>query len=102
MLSILCLVYFTLYVRAASLPPWREAVQTRLSNLVHLEQTTLGPQSTLESWIDQEEKVALEKLLANIAPGGKNVKQAAAGTVVASPSQTDPDYWYQCKRPPKL
>jgi glucoamylase len=59
-------------------------------------------QNTLEQWIEQEERIALDKLLANVAPGGRNVeaKGVAPGTVVASPSTQEPDYWYQCK--PKL
>jgi glucoamylase len=55
-------------------------------------------QDTLDGWIHKEERIALEKLLANIAPGGRNVdgKGVADGTVIASPSQDEPDYWYQC------
>jgi glucoamylase len=57
-------------------------------------------QNTLEQWIEQEERIALDKLLANIAPGGRNVqgKGVAPGTVIASPSTQEPDYWYQCKQ----
>lgn len=56
-------------------------------------------QDTLDAWIQQEERIALEKLLDNISPGGRNVEGhgVAPGTVVASPSQDGPDYWYQCK-----
>ena len=56
-------------------------------------------QDTLDAWIQHEERIALEKLLANVAPGGRNVqgKGVADGTVVASPSQHGPDYWFQCK-----
>jgi glucoamylase len=55
-------------------------------------------QDTLDTWIDKEERSAQEKLLANIAPGGKNVEGRGVmpGTVVASPSKDEPDYWYQC------
>jgi glucoamylase len=68
----------------------------------HVQQHQQIPlQDTLDAWIDKEEQIALEKLLANIAPGGRNVdgKGVAAGTVVASPSQDGPDYWYQCTCP---
>lgn len=56
-------------------------------------------QDTLDTWIQQEEQIALDKLLANVSPGGRNVQGqgVAPGTVVASPSRNDPDYWYQCK-----
>jgi glucoamylase len=55
-------------------------------------------QDSLDAWIQREENIALDKLLANVAPGGRNVdgKGVADGTVVASPSQDEPDYWYQC------
>ena len=54
---------------------------------------------SLDSWIQREEQIALDKLLANIKPGGLNVEGksgVADGTVIASPSQRHPDYWYQC------
>lgn len=56
-------------------------------------------QETLDTWLAREESIALDRLLANVAPGGRNVEEkgVAPGTVVASPSQDDPDYWYQCK-----
>lgn len=59
---------------------------------------------TLDTWIEGEQRVALDNLLANIAPGGSNVegKGVAAGTVIASPSQDAPDYWYQCTFSPRM
>jgi glucoamylase len=39
-------------------------------------------QDTLDAWIEREEHIALDKLLAN---------------VVASPSREEPDYWFQCQ-----
>ncbi|KAH7394976.1 glucoamylase I precursor [Phaeosphaeria sp. MPI-PUGE-AT-0046c] len=55
---------------------------------------------TLDTWIVREEGIALDRLLANVAPGGRNVagKGVVPGTVVASPSQENPDYWYQWVR----
>ncbi|KZM24008.1 Glucan 1,4-alpha-glucosidase [Ascochyta rabiei] len=57
-------------------------------------------QDTLDTWIQQEERIALDRLLANVSPGGRNVEGqgVAHGTVVASPSQDGPDYWYQWVR----
>jgi glucoamylase len=57
-------------------------------------------QDTLDTWIQREERIALDQLLANVAPGGRNVegKGVAPGTVIASPSTEAPDYWYQCMR----
>jgi glucoamylase len=55
-------------------------------------------QGTFDAWIQQQEQVALDKLLANIAPGGSNVEgRVVPGTVIASPSREKPDYWYQCE-----
>ena len=53
----------------------------------------------LTRWLDLECDVAIERLLANVAPGGSNVKDAVPGTVIASPSTQDPDYYYQCAQP---
>jgi glucoamylase len=55
---------------------------------------------SLDAWVKKEAQIALEKLLANVAPGGRNVegKGVAPGTVVASPSTDEPDYWYQCRQ----
>jgi glucoamylase len=57
-------------------------------------------QDTLDTWIQREVPIALDQLLANVAPWGRNVKGkgVAPGTVIASPSTAAPDYWYQCKR----
>lgn len=52
--------------------------------------------SSLEVWLENEERIALERLLANIAPHGKNAQTAVAGSVIASPSKVHPDYFYQC------
>lgn len=58
-------------------------------------------QDSLDAWIVGEERIALDNLLANVAPGGRNVagKGVADGTVIASPSKEGPDYWYQCTDP---
>ncbi|KAL6710044.1 Glucoamylase, intracellular sporulation-specific [Coniothyrium glycines] len=57
-------------------------------------------QDSLDAWIVAEKRIALDNLLANVAPGGRNVEntEVAAGTVIASPSQAGPDYWYQWVR----
>lgn len=58
-------------------------------------------QDSLDAWIKKEERIAQDKLLTNVAPGGRNVegKGVAPGTVIASPSTQEPDYWYQCELP---
>jgi glucoamylase len=47
----------------------------------------------LEGWIGTERSVALSKMLANISPPG-----TAPGSVAASPSKENPNYWYNWKR----
>ncbi|KAI9772523.1 MAG: Glucoamylase, intracellular sporulation-specific [Geoglossum simile] len=52
---------------------------------------------SFERWLIQEQEVALDRLLANIAPGGRNTEGVAPGAVIASPSKEHPNYFYQCK-----
>ena len=54
--------------------------------------------SLLEEWIVEEEQIALKKLLANVAPDGHEALDAVPGTVIASPSRYEPDYYYQWTR----
>lgn len=52
----------------------------------------------LESWISGQRKTSWRYLLDNIAPRGLNAVRAAAGTVIASPSESYPNYFYQWVR----
>ncbi|CAI7572282.1 unnamed protein product [Penicillium glandicola] len=47
---------------------------------------------------DSETTIALQGILNNIGADGSSVSGASAGIVVASPSQTDPDYFYTWTR----
>ena len=93
--------YLALYAFAFSIPadllPSQRPIRLR-EQIAWLakEKVDLGPQSSLDAWIDEEERIALNKLLANIAPGGANAKDAAPGSVIASPSKEHPNYYYQC------
>lgn len=91
--------YLALYAFAFSIPTDFLANQRPLREQVAWlakEKADLGPQSSLDAWIQEEEKVALKRLLANIAPGGANARDAAPGSVIASPSKQHPNYYYQC------
>ncbi|KAH6614175.1 Six-hairpin glycosidase-like protein [Boeremia exigua] len=95
--SIVLFASLTPYTYAFSIPPLRHL------NFLGAADTQKQQQplhDSLDAWIQQEERIALDKLLANVAPGGQNVKGlgVAPGTVVASPSQDGPDYWYQWVR----
>ncbi|KAI1479476.1 carbohydrate-binding module family 20 protein [Daldinia eschscholtzii] len=52
----------------------------------------------VDNFVATEEPIALEKLLANIGSTGNRVQGAASGVVVASPSKSDPDYFYTWTR----
>lgn len=67
--------------------------------LEHPDRSSPVPTSEqLESWIAQQRKTSWKYLLDNIAPGGLNAARAAAGTVIASPSKSYPNYFYQWVR----
>ncbi len=97
--SIVFLASLTPYTYAFSIPPLR---QLNFLGITNAQKQQHPLQDTLDAWIQQEEQIALDKLLANVSPGGRNVEGhgVAPGTVIASPSQDGPDYWYQCKLSP--
>ncbi|OJD14455.1 hypothetical protein AJ78_05190 [Emergomyces pasteurianus Ep9510] len=59
-----------------------------------------APRATgsLDAWIAKESPYALQALFANIGADGVKVKGAAAGIVVASPSKSEPNYFYTWTR----
>ncbi|KAJ4989102.1 glucoamylase [Stagonosporopsis vannaccii] len=95
--SILLAASLTPCSYAFSIPPLRDLNFLGIANAQKQQQPL---QDTLDAWIQQEEQIALDKLLANVSPGGRNVEGhgVAPGTVIASPSQDGPDYWYQWVR----
>ncbi|KFX99237.1 hypothetical protein V490_01898 [Pseudogymnoascus sp. VKM F-3557] len=52
----------------------------------------------LDSWIATQGPHSLTKLLCNIGSEGCNAQGVASGAVVASPSKTEPPYWYTWSR----
>jgi hypothetical protein len=94
--SIVFLAVLTPSTCAFSIPPLRHLDFLGAASAQKQQQPL---QDTLDAWIQQEERIALDKLLDNVSPGGRTVEGhgVAPGTVVASPSQDGPDYWYQCK-----
>ncbi|KAK2805315.1 hypothetical protein FQN50_006216 [Emmonsiellopsis sp. PD_5] len=67
-------------------------------------QLPLTPRATgsLDAWIAKESPYALQGLLANIGADGSKAQGAVAGIVVASPSKSDPDYFYTWTRDASL
>ncbi|KAM7208589.1 Six-hairpin glycosidase-like protein [Naviculisporaceae sp. PSN 640] len=52
----------------------------------------------VDSFITTERPYALRRVLCNIGPNGCAAAGAAPGVVVASPSKSNPDYWYTWTR----
>ncbi|KAF2200583.1 glucoamylase [Delitschia confertaspora ATCC 74209] len=59
---------------------------------------TLEKRATLDQFITSENTVALNGVLANIGPSGSKSQGAASGVVLASPSKSNPDYYYTWTR----
>ncbi|KAF2473827.1 uncharacterized protein BDR25DRAFT_256741 [Lindgomyces ingoldianus] len=88
--------YVLLYAFAFTIPPLPPI--SNFLSVGHAQQAQKPLQDTLDAWLEREERIALDKLLANVAPGGRNVKDAAPGSVIASPSREHPNYFYQWVR----
>ncbi|KAF2200084.1 hypothetical protein GQ43DRAFT_418778 [Delitschia confertaspora ATCC 74209] len=94
------LAYATLYAFAFTIPSFSSFsyISRYLSfNPTQLQQKPLQLE-TLTAWLEREENVALDKLLANIGPRGRNGRDAAPGSIIASPSREHPNYFYQWVR----
>ncbi|KAK6206338.1 hypothetical protein LQW54_007790 [Pestalotiopsis sp. IQ-011] len=63
-----------------------------LSGLGSATTTKLGRRDGLDAYVTAERSIALQGVLNNIGPNGSLATGAAAGYVVASPSQANPDY----------
>jgi glucoamylase len=53
---------------------------------------------SVDEFISREEPIALEQLLCNIGSDGCHSQGVSSGIVIASPSRSDPDYWYTWTR----
>lgn len=92
------ITFVSLCVHAISIPhPHIPSLRPSAQSFLGLKDAQQKPLlDTLESWIEREKGVALERLLANISPGGRSAKGATKGSVIASPSREHPNYFYQC------
>ncbi|KAK2595016.1 hypothetical protein QQS21_007270 [Conoideocrella luteorostrata] len=52
----------------------------------------------VSDFVTKQSAVSIKGVLANIGSDGSKAQGAAAGVVVASPSRSDPDYWYTWTR----
>lgn len=55
-------------------------------------------QSSLDDFIKNQADISIKGVLANIGGGGSKAQGVSAGIVVASPSKSNPDYWYTWTR----
>lgn len=58
----------------------------------------LNTPTTLTTWLETEHPIALQGILDNIGSSGTQAAGAKPGIVVASPSRTNPDYFYTWTR----
>ncbi|KAH4800498.1 glucoamylase [Parastagonospora nodorum] len=55
-------------------------------------------QTALDLFIEAQANVSINGIFANMGPDGSKAQGAAAGVVIASPSRSDPDYWFTWTR----
>ncbi|TGZ81816.1 putative glucoamylase [Ascodesmis nigricans] len=55
-------------------------------------------QVSVDAWVSAEEPIARSSIFRNIGNQGEFAKSAAPGVVIASPSTSSPDYYYQWTR----
>ncbi|KAI0600004.1 carbohydrate-binding module family 20 protein [Biscogniauxia sp. FL1348] len=60
--------------------------------------SAIDPRGSLDAFIQKQRAVSLQGALNNIGPNGSQVPGAGAGYIVASPSTTNPDYFYTWTR----
>ncbi|KFY94405.1 hypothetical protein V498_03882 [Pseudogymnoascus sp. VKM F-4517 (FW-2822)] len=75
---------------------------TLLVGLLALQNVFAAPSNLgkrdLDSWLTTEYSKATTELICNIGSGGCNANGVASGLVIASPSKSEPDYWYHWTR----
>ncbi|KAF1993046.1 glycoside hydrolase family 15 protein [Amniculicola lignicola CBS 123094] len=99
LVPLVLVAYLVLYAFAFpfTIPVARLPIQNFLG-VGHAGEVQKPLRESLDGWIEQQERRALEKLLENVAPGGRNVEDVVGGAVIASPSKEHPNYFYQWVR----
>lgn len=69
-----------------------------LGSVLALPANEVRATGSLDSWLATESSVALQGVLNNIGASGSKVSGAKSGIVVASPSKSNPDYFYTWTR----
>ncbi|KAK3079021.1 hypothetical protein LTS18_005938, partial [Coniosporium uncinatum] len=89
LLHLVLAAYFVLYVFAWSIP----RVYLHVPSAGLQQPLKVASHSDLDTWLKQQEHIATDNLLANIA-GGRKAPDAALGSVIASPSKDHPNYYF--------
>ncbi|KAF2754367.1 hypothetical protein EJ05DRAFT_443389 [Pseudovirgaria hyperparasitica] len=93
LLTAIVIAYVVLYAFAFQLnPPWNLLEKYGKTAQQAISISTDVP---LDHWLEEQEHIAIDKLLANVAPKGHEAQNAAWGTVIASPSRDHPNYFFQ-------
>jgi glucoamylase len=95
LLPLVLLAYAVLYAFAVSIPPLHLQSLSYFINGGKAQQAQHPIQNTFDDWVEDEIRISLQGLLANVAPGGNHLAGVAEGSVIASPSR-NPDYFFQC------
>lgn len=61
---------------------------------------SLIPLREYESWISTESEIAFESIVKNIGGYGEGLDEVMRGAVIASPSKSHPNYFYQVSKIP--
>ncbi|CAK4030843.1 extracellular glucoamylase [Lecanosticta acicola] len=69
-----------------------------LGTVLSLPANEVRATGSLDSWLAAESSIAVNGVLSNIGSMGSKVSGAKSGIVVASPSQSNPDYFYTWTR----
>ncbi|ERS97853.1 hypothetical protein HMPREF1624_06024 [Sporothrix schenckii ATCC 58251] len=80
-----------------SLRSWAVAALT-LARTVLGAPSRVDPRADVGTWLDSEAAVAVERILSNIGSSGQYAASAKSGIVIASPSTSNPDYYYTWSR----
>jgi glucoamylase len=96
LVPLVLIAYAVLYAFAFAIPPLHLHSLSNYISGARAQELQQPLQNTFGDWVDKEEKISLERLLANVAPGGRDLEGVVEGSVVASPSKKEPDYFYQC------
>ncbi|CAK7228809.1 glycoside hydrolase 15 protein [Sporothrix bragantina] len=81
-----------------SLRSWALAALTFAQSVLGAPPPVHARASSVDTWLASEAEIALDRILSNIGSTGQYAASAASGIVIASPSTSNPDYYYTWSR----